>query len=307
MRPSLLKFALRSDIVYPTCYIPLLRRPLNNTPSGTSAQIQIHQRYFWNREWAGFSTPYCSEATVAAEASIPVGSYMTCLQNCSSSSYPNVGLSTIMTTTDCDSNTLIESWAGERYNTLTLPLTTSITIGFVSNAWFSSLYIGSNGYWDIVSRVNLALRPDGYINTSPVTNTLPVIFVPVNTQSVQVVQMADNDGTDILKCRWSNAATTTNYNHNDECGGVCSGLPPSTVLFSANCTLVFTLPITNLYYAVALQIEDYYNSSSTSPMSSVPVQFLFYAYTASSSACSSRPEIIGDRPNRGMCANSSLS
>jgi hypothetical protein len=211
-----------------------------------------------------------------------------------------------MTSTDCDANTLIESWAGERYDTLTLPLTTSITMGFVSSAWFGLLYIGANLGWSIVCRMNLALRPDGYINTSPVTNTLPVVFVPVNTQTVHVVQMADNDGTDILQCRWSNSAATTNYNHNDECSGVCSGLPNTTVLFSSNCTLVFTLPVTSIYYACALQIEDYYNSSSVAPMSSVPIQFLFYAYTPSASACATRPAIIGDRPNTGMTLNSSL-
>jgi hypothetical protein len=118
--------------------------------------------------------------------------------------------------------------------------------------------------------------------------------------------MADNDATDILQCRWSNSASTTNYNQNDECGGVCSGLPASTVLFSSNCTLVFTLPVTDIYYACALQIEDYFNASSTAPMSSVPIQFLFYAYTPSGSACPIRPSIIGDRPNRGKRMNSIL-
>ncbi|CAF1676988.1 unnamed protein product, partial [Adineta ricciae] len=204
----------------------------------------------------------------------------------------------VMTTTDCDQNTIIESWAGERYDTLTLPLTTSITIGFQSSAWMTALYIGGGQSWSIVNRLNLGLRPDGYINSSPVTNTLPVVFYQINTQVVHVVQMADNDGTDILQCRWSNSASGSNYNRVDECGGICSGLPSSTVLTASNCTLSFTLPTANLYYACALQIEDYYSSSSTSPMSSVPIQFLFYGYTASAGACSERPSIIGDRPNR---------
>ncbi|UJR38695.1 hypothetical protein I4U23_031361 [Adineta vaga] len=271
-------------------------RPLNSTPSGSTADILIHQRYFWNRQWSGFSSPYCTEANVAAQTSIPVSSTLSCLVNCSSSSYS--GLSTIMTTTDCDANTIIESWAGERYDTLTLPLTTSITIGFQSSAWMSALYYGGGQSWSIVNRLNLGLRPDGYINTSPVTNTLPVVFYAINTPVVHIVQMADNDATDILKCRWSNSASGTNYNRVDECGGICSGLPSSTVLTASNCTLSFTLPTANLYYACALQIEDYYDSSYTNPMSSIPIQFLFYGYTASSGACSDRPSIIGDRPNR---------
>ncbi|CAF1339917.1 unnamed protein product [Adineta steineri] len=257
-------------------------RPLNNTVTGSTAQIQIHQRYFWNREWSSFSLPYCTEANVAAGTPIPVSSYMTCLANCSSSTYSQ--LLTVMTTTDCDSNPIIESWAGERYDVETLPLTTSITIGFQSNAWFASLYIGANDPWSIVNRLNLAPRPDSYINSSPVTTTLPVVFYPRNVRITHIVQMADNDATDYLVCRWSNSASTTNYNRVDECSGVCSGLPPGTILTGTNCTLSFTLPTANLYYGCALQIEDYYTASSPNPMSSVPVQFLFYCYTASA-AC----------------------
>ncbi|CAF1251765.1 unnamed protein product [Adineta steineri] len=273
-------------------------RPLNNTASGSTAQILVHQRYFWNREWGSFSVPYCTEANVAAQTPIPVGAYMTCLANCSSSNYPSGGLSANMITTDCDSNPIIQSWAGEHYDTLTLPLTTSITIGYPSSAWFASLYIGANDPWSIVSRMNLALRPDGLINSSPVTTTLPVVFYSTLTPIVHIVQMADNDGTDILICRWSNSASTTNYNRYDECGGICMGLPPSTVLIGSSCTLSFTLPTANLYYACALQIEDFYNTSSTTPMSSVPIQFLFYAYNPSASACAQRPSITSARPNK---------
>ncbi|CAF1439557.1 unnamed protein product [Adineta steineri] len=272
-------------------------RPLNSIPTGSTAQILIHQRYFWNRQWVSFPNPNCTEATVAAQTPIPVNSYMTCLGNCSSSNYSSTGLPTIMTSTDCDANPIIETWAGERYDTLALPLITAITIGFVSSAWLNTLYIGAASPWSIVSRVDLGLRPDGLINSSPVTNTLPVVFCQRAVTVVHSVQMADNDGTDILKCRWSNSNSTYNYNHYDECGGICSGLPSGTTLTRSNCTLSFNLPIANLYYACALQIEDYYNSSSTSPMSSVPVQFLFYAYNTSASACAQRPSIIGARPN----------
>lgn len=112
--------------------------------------------------------------------------------------------------------------------------------------------------------------------------------------------MADNDGTDILKCRWSNANFATNYNRMDECEGACLGLIGISTLYEENCTLVFTLPVSpiNYYYVVALQIEDYFNSTATIPMSSVPIQFLFYAY-APSGSCTTRPVILGERPNRG--------
>ncbi|UJR34805.1 hypothetical protein I4U23_027586 [Adineta vaga] len=275
-------------------------RPLNATPSGSTAEILIYQKYFWNRQWGTFPAPDCTEPDVTAKRPIPVNAYMVCLQNCSSSTYPTIGLSTIMTTTDCQTSSIINSWAGERYERLTLPLTTSITMGYTSNQWMQNLYGCTGGrQWSIVNRLNLALRPDGFINSSPVTNSLPVILYPINTPIVHVVQMADNDPEDTPKCRWSNSDSVTNYNRHDECGCICNGMISlGATLEESTCTLSFILPTENLYYPVALQIEDYYNINDTSPMSSVPIQFLFYGYKTNTSACINRPSIIGVRPNR---------
>lgn len=84
--------------------------------------------------------------------------------------------------------------------------------------------------------------------------------------------MSDFDGTDILKCRWS-TSSTTNYNGYNECDGVCNGVP-GAVLFPNNCTLVCNLTVDAYYAAAALQIEDYYNASTTTPMSSVSFLWL---------------------------------
>ncbi len=107
--------------------------------------------------------------------------------------------------------------------------------------------------------------------------------------------MSDFDSNDILKCRWANSSG--NINGADECAGVCLGVPGANLIRS-NCTIVFTLTVAYQYAAVALQIEDFYNSAATVPMSSVPLQFLFYGYPAPS-GCNTPPAIIGNRPNRG--------
>ncbi|CAM4803939.1 unnamed protein product [Rotaria magnacalcarata] len=78
--------------------------------------------------------------------------------------------------------------------------------------------------------------------------------------------------------------------------GVCSGIL-GAVLYTNNCTIVFTLTVNAYYAAVTVQIEDYYSSSSTTPMSSVPLEFLFYGYITPVD-CSAQPSIIGVRPNR---------
>ncbi|CAF1100324.1 unnamed protein product [Adineta steineri] len=274
-------------------------RPLNSTVQGTTTQILLHQRYFWWRMYAGFPPPLCTEADVVAGTPITVGgAVLYCLQNCSSSNYPPGGIAANMITSDCDTNSLIESWGGELYTTLTMPLTTSITIGYSGSQWLTALYIGGSGSWSIVNRMNLAPRPDSYINSSPVTTTLPVVMYPRGVPVVHIVQMADNDATDTLQCRWGTTNSGTNYNRNDECANVCMGIPSPYTLTGSNCTLTFTLPKASIYYACALQIEDYYSTSSPYPMSSVPIQFLFYAYNISAGACATAPSIIGVRPNR---------
>jgi hypothetical protein len=190
--------------------------------------------------------------------------------------------------------------SGEIYDTLTLPLGATFTIGFTRNAWLV-LAIGGNGPWQVTSKIDLTIRPDGIINTSPVTSTLPVFYRTINVQHVHVIQMADADTTDTLRCRWATNNSVTNTNNYDECGSVCApSLPAGYTLFSDNCTLVYTLNETN-YFAVALQIEDYYTSTSPTPMSSVPIQFLFYG-TVTVSGCSTPPSIIGVRPNLGLIA-----
>ena len=112
--------------------------------------------------------------------------------------------------------------------------------------------------------------------------------------------MADNDGTDVLKCRWANSNSGTNYNRMNECQGACLGLDPYATLYGDNCTLIFNIPTSysGWYFVVALQTEDYYDSNATTPISSVLVQLVFDAYTPTGS-CTKSPEIIGERPNRG--------
>ncbi|CAF4236415.1 unnamed protein product, partial [Rotaria sordida] len=260
-------------------------RPLNNTPSGSTVDIQIRQRYSWRR-----SSVACTDTTIANRVLIGDNTAVNCVTGTCSS------WSSMTTNTYCtDYSGGLDVSSGEKYVTKTITLGIPFSIAFVSAAWFANLVIGANSGWNIVNRINTVIRPDGYINASPIATTLPVIYKAINQQHVHIVQISDFDGGDILKCRWS-TSSTSNSNSYNECGGVCSGVP-GAVLYSNNCTLVFTLTQAAVYAAVALQIEDYYNNASTTPMSSVPLQFLFYGY-AVPSGCSTPPSIIGNRPNR---------
>ncbi|CAF0820992.1 unnamed protein product [Adineta steineri] len=262
-------------------------RPLNNTPSGSTVAVQMRERWSWNR-----ITYPCDDATIALHGTLGGGSYVYGVSGSYGSWTP---MNTAINCTDYSAALVVSS--GEHYETQTFPLNIAFSIGFVSGNWFANLVVGGNNQgWSVVSQVNTAIRPDGYINSSPIAVSLPIVYKEIGITQVHVIQMSDFDGTDTLRCRWATASS--NINNYDECSGVCNGIPLATNLIQDNCTLVFSLANAGQYAAAALQIEDYYSSSSTTPMSSVPIQFLFYGYAAPTGSCTTPPAIIGNRPNR---------
>ena len=232
----------------------------------------------------------CTDATILAQGLIGDNDWTRCWSG--TCMWTNANTRTACT----DYSINLDVSSGEIADLRTINLAMSFSVGFVSGNWFGTLVVGPNSAWNVITRINTAVRPDGYINSSPVATTLPIIYKAVGVAHVHVVQMSDFDGTDTLRCRWS-INTTANFNSYNECGGVCSGVP-GAMLFQNNCTLRFSLVTATWYAAVALQIEDYYNAAATTPMSSVGLQFLFYGYNAPG-GCSAQPVIIGDRPNRG--------
>ncbi|UJR38799.1 hypothetical protein I4U23_031464 [Adineta vaga] len=273
-------------------------RPLNATASGSSADFVIRERFSWRRSYnypASGIICFCDDTTIATSGTIGEND----LVRCTAGSYcPSWSL--MNTTTFCtDYSTTLDVSSGERTRVYTLPLNISFTIYYYSGNWLNDLVKGGNTAWFVSNRVNTNLRPDGYINTSPVAVTLPIIYKEINIEHVHVIQMSDFDSDDILQCRWANANVSYNTNQLDECGGICEGVPGAR-LIQENCTIVFTLTIAGLYAGVALQIEDFYNSAAliaNTPMSSVPLQFLFYGYPTPI-VCKTPPTIIGNRPNR---------
>ena len=62
------------------------------------------------------------------------------------------------------------------------------------------------------------------------------------------------------------------------------------------CTLTYLATGKSGYYAVAIQIEDFKDSSSTSPFSSVPLQFLVHVLNT---PCGSSPKFVSPTPESG--------
>jgi hypothetical protein len=251
----------------------------------------IHQRYAWRR--SAFS-PVCTAATINATALIGSGTgNLVCYVGGSCNNFSNIPADVYCT----DFSAVTDYSLGERYTTYTLLLGRTYIVSFTGGNWLL-LALKGNGAWSVTNEINLTVRPDGIINTSPVTSTLPVIYQTINVQHVHVIQMSDADATDTLRCRWATTNTSAWIGYN-ECGSICSPTLPTFALYPNNCTIVFTLNVTGGYYAVAIQIEDFFNSTTTVAMSSVPIQFLFYGITPPA-GCSTAPSIIGVRPNLGL-------
>uniref|UniRef100_K1PWB0 Fibropellin-1 n=1 Tax=Magallana gigas TaxID=29159 RepID=K1PWB0_MAGGI len=88
--------------------------------------------------------------------------------------------------------------------------------------------------------------------------------------------VADFDG-DVVRCRFASGS--------DECASVCSDHSSYMTLENTKCRFSINAALSSGNYAVALQIEDFTDSSSTVPLSSVPLQFIF-TVGGSSSSCS---------------------
>jgi hypothetical protein len=154
---------------------------LNTTPSGSTAKILVHQRYAWRRDF--WPTTMCNNLMISSQGLIGTGTgQLICYTGGSCSSFLPI-VSDVYCT---DYSVSMDFSLGERYDIFTLPLSATFIIGFNSSAWLTLAIKGGNT-WQTTNKIQLTVRPDGYINTSPVTSTLPVIYRTINVQHVHVV------------------------------------------------------------------------------------------------------------------------
>ena len=260
-----------------------------NSSSGR-VEIVVRQRYAWRRS---VYSPICNSAHVLGQGFIGATGNLQCFVGSSCGSFNSTPVDGYCT----DYSNALDWSSSERMDIQNLSIGVELVIGF-SDFSFSILAISGNGIWFLMNRIDLSLRPDGKINTSPTSVILPVIRRRINVTHTLSIPMYDDDRTDILRCRWSTNGTLNNTNGVDECASVCDPtLPLGYTLFTDNCTLIFSIDSLS-HYGITLQIEDYFNSTTTKPMSSTPVQFLIYG-VSSPIGCSIKSSIMGSRPNQG--------
>ncbi|CAF3373663.1 unnamed protein product [Rotaria socialis] len=250
--------------------------PINSNSNSSPVAISITQTYSW------------SYPLITCTTNVPVSSgkgdtNLTCIANCSTDGgYSSAPIDIL---TDCISaSSTLGMMTSERTVNITLNIGAYFYIAYQGSAWRSLYNTTSSPDWSIATLIDLRLRSDGIFNTPPVANVLSPQYVIVNTTNLINIPVSDVNVGDDLRCRWAINGIV------NECSSICypGALPNNTIL--SNCTLSFMSIVPGVWYSVALQVEDFINTTSNSPMSSVPVQFLIYVQPTP--VCSIAPVMI---------------
>jgi hypothetical protein len=124
-------------------------------------------------------------------------------------------------------------------------------------------------------------------------------FLRVGSTYTWEIPVADTDG-DIVRCRWAKNGSL------DECAAfvyilflflfncfvfnsVCNGFP-GAILNDYPCRMTYTATVVGTW-AVALKIEDFESSSTSTPLSSSSMQFIVVVYS-STTTCKTRMSLF---------------
>lgn len=149
------------------------------------------------------------------------------------------------------------------------------SIPSTANAGFYRPLTTSNGTtnakWNMTTTIDIRPRSDnGLINTPPTASVFSPYGIPYNIATQIIIPTMDIDGDDV-RCRWSTSQL--------ECGDVCyPKVIPSPTSISSNCILTITGTSPTAWYCAAIQVEDFLNTTTSQPLSSISVQFLIYVY-----------------------------
>ncbi|CAF2386242.1 unnamed protein product [Rotaria sp. Silwood2] len=261
--------------------------PLDESATGSPVAIVITQTYSWT-----YSRITCTTTDIATNALIPVGAYtylttetLSCITNCNSGSTGYIPPSIRPRCTDISAP--LDTTVEQRSDIVYLSAGDDFSVVFQGGDWRSLTTAGA-AFWSISTHIIVKRRSDnGLYNNAPVATMMSPIDIPVNHRTAIIIPVGDADD-DTTRCRWS-----TSSNGVDECSGVCppSSLASGTIIYQ-NCTIIITGLTVDDWFAVTIMVNLYFIApTSTTPLSSVPVQFL--VHVVSSPSCDTEPVIAG--------------
>jgi len=173
--------------------------PLDPSNISSPVLITITQTYSWTYPLVNCLT----DVPITTSAYAAFNSTLRCLANCSTDgNYSNKPVSIL---TDCiSSSSSLGVMLSKRSVNITFPIDTYFWICFQNASWRTLESIVNGNYnWDIVSLINLQVRPDGIINTPPVALINSPQYVIVNQTSTIIIPVSDVNTGDDVRCRWS--------------------------------------------------------------------------------------------------------
>lgn len=164
----------------------------------------------------------------------------------------------------------------------------TVTVGFTGNNWIDPI----SGSWNISTTFSLTTRNDsGRINSTPRAVTAPVIRLLEGCNHTLTMAVSDPDG-DTVHCRWAQGV---------ECADACSNIHfPGAILHSNTCVIEYEANRGARYWAASLMIEDFTPESST-PLSSVALQFLVLVIRNPGGSCLKKPVFIPPTIRDSVC------
>ena len=184
----------------------------------------------------------------------------------------------------CTSFSAQEDWTfGEQHLNRIFSSTGTVTIGYSGLDPIS-------GPWNISTTFSLMPRNDtGHINSTPRAITAPVIRLLEGCNHTLTISVSDPDG-DIVRCRKAQGS---------ECAGLCGQFPGSH-LDSNTCVIEYQANRGNRYWGASIMLEDFTPGSST-PLSSVALQFLVLVVPNTNGLCSQVPVFVEPTIYSGSC------
>jgi hypothetical protein len=161
--------------------------------------ITITQTYSWTYPKVNCST----DVPITTPNYASDNATLNCVANCSTDG--NYSSKKVDILTDCISASLsLGVMISKRSVNITLPLGVYFWISYTGASWRTlKNIVGNNSDWDIVSLIDLQVRPDGIINTPPVAQINSPIYVIVNQTSTIIIPVSDINTNDDVRCRWS--------------------------------------------------------------------------------------------------------
>lgn len=229
--------------------------------STNNINVLMQWRFFWLSSHS--SNHRCDDTKILNSHLVGDTGRISCVVGCSPSSFD------FDSRVICSDFSLANHWSSGQRSTLVTFLDPVYAEGtYAGNAWMT--LITGGGRWELRFKMNLTKREDiQLINSPPTCLVNPITTMRVGCENTLKIYTADQNG-DKVRCRWSSSIL-------GECAGICNSVPGAD-LDEEKCMIKFK-PDQIGYYAAAIQIEDFANTVSTSPLSSIPVQFLIHSRT----------------------------